>query len=361
MAGRKDKVRYAVVGLGDIAQASVLPAFFNARRNSELVALVSGSREKLSRLGARYAVAQQYSYEQFAECLAEVDAVYLALPNHLHREFAVAAARAGVHVLCEKPLAPSVAEAEEMVAAAVENGVRLMTAYRLHFEPGTLSSLEIARSGELGDLRYFHAAFSMQVAEGDVRLQPEVVGGGPLFDIGVYGINAARQFLGAEPIEIIAIPANNGESRFASTHEMISAVLRFPGDRLASITASAGAASSGWYEIVGTRGRLRMDPGFGYGVVLQRVVEANGSSRRSHFSLRDQFAPEILHFSDCVLEHREPGPSGLEGLADVRVIAAILESSRTRSSVRLPERTLASRPDLTLSSRRFPPPAKNLK
>jgi glucose-fructose oxidoreductase len=137
------KVRYAVVGLGYISQVAVLPAFANARRNSELVSLVSDDPVKQRTLGKRYGISRTYSYEAFEECLAsrEVDAVYIALPNHMHRDFAVKAAEAGVHVLCEKPLAVTESECEEMIEAAERHRVRLMTAYRLHFERANLKAV----------------------------------------------------------------------------------------------------------------------------------------------------------------------------------------------------------------------------
>lgn len=353
MAPRR-KVRYAVVGLGYIAQGAVLPAFRNASRNSELAALVSGSRSKLAALGESYAVAQRFTYEELPECLEQVDAVYIALPNHMHRDYAVAAANAGVHVLCEKPLAVTVAECEEMIAAAEANDVRLMTAYRLHFETGTLRSLDLTRGGDLGKPRYFHASFSMQVAAGNIRLGAEDQGGGPLYDLGVYCINAARHLFGDEPVEVTAFTANDGEQRFAATHEMVSCVLRFPHERLASLTVSAGAVDSGWYEVLGAKGRLRMEPAFEYAEALERHLEVEGRSRRARYGKRDQFAPEILHFSDAVLKRRDPGPSGHEGLADVRVVQAVLESARTGRAVKLAPMPAPAQPGSRLALRKPP-------
>ena len=140
-------VRYAVVGLGYIAQVAILPAFAHARRNSRLTALVSDDPIKLRDLGRRYGVEACYSYRRFAECLGsgEIDAVFIALPNFLHRDYAVAAARAGIHVLCEKPLAVTESECEDIIRAAEEADVRLMTAYRLHFEKANLEAIGLAR------------------------------------------------------------------------------------------------------------------------------------------------------------------------------------------------------------------------
>jgi glucose-fructose oxidoreductase len=347
-------VRYAVVGLGYISQVAVLPAFRNARRNSRLVALVSGDETKRQELSRKYRVKRSYDYEDYADCLEQVDAVYLALPNHLHRDYAIAAAEAGVHVLCEKPLAPTAQDCERMIAAAREHDVRLMTAYRLHFERATLKAIETARAGELGQLRFFTSAFSMQVREGNIRLLDESLGGGPLYDLGVYCINAARHLFGAEPFEVMARAANDGERRFAETHEMMSCLLRFPGERLATFTCGAGSADVGWYELVGTSGTLCTDPAYELAEALEQWVTVDGRTTKSRYPKRDQFAPQLLHFSDCVLEGREPEPSGREGWADVRVIEALLESARSGRAVALEPIGPVGAPSIELEQRRPP-------
>jgi len=142
------RIRYAVVGLGYISQIAVLPAFEHAKSNSTLAAVVSGDREKLNTLARKYKV-RGYSYEQYADCLNSglIDAVYIALPNYMHGEYTEAAARAGIHVLCEKPMAMDEAECESMIAAAQTAKIKLMVAYRLHFERGNLQAVEWVNSG----------------------------------------------------------------------------------------------------------------------------------------------------------------------------------------------------------------------
>src|SRR5919109_4884539 len=143
-SSQSPKIRYAVVGLGHIAQVAVLPAFAHAG-NSELTALVSDDPEKLEKLGRKYRVKNRYSYAEYDECLAggEVDAVYIALPNHLHREYSERAARAGVHILCEKPMAVTEEDCLSMIRVAEENQVKLMIAYRLHFEEANLKAIDL--------------------------------------------------------------------------------------------------------------------------------------------------------------------------------------------------------------------------
>src|SRR5712672_3038323 len=160
MSGKRkpnQKIRYAVVGIGHLAQVAVLPAFKGAA-NSELAAIVSGDAEKQNKLGKKYCIEQVYSYDEYDRVLSQVDAVYLVLPNHLHREYAVRAANAGVHVLCEKPMAVTEEECDAMIEAAHHNHVKLMIAYRLHFEEANLEAIRLAKGGKLGNLRIFDSA-----------------------------------------------------------------------------------------------------------------------------------------------------------------------------------------------------------
>jgi predicted dehydrogenase len=342
------RVRYAVVGLGHIAQVAVLPAFAHAE-NSELAALVSDDPEKLEKLGRRYKVKARFSYDQYDECLRSgvVDAVYIALPNHLHRSYAERAARAGVHVLCEKPMGVTEEDCLSMIRVAEENGVKLMVAYRLHFEEANLKAIDLVQGGKLGDARLFDSVFTMQVKEGDIRLSPRELGGGTLYDIGIYCINAVRNLYGAEPMEVTAFSSNKGDPRFSHCEEMTSAILRFPGrERLASFTCSFGAADVSTYRVVGTDGNLVMDPAYEYAGELVQRVTIKGKTRERKFPKRDQFAPELVSFSECILTGAAPEPSGWEGLADVRVIRALYRSADTGQPVSLEPFEKQDRPSL---------------
>jgi predicted dehydrogenase len=342
------KIRYAVVGLGHIAQVAVLPAFAHAE-NSELAALVSDDPEKLEKLGRRYKVKERFGYDQYDDCLRSgiVDAVYIALPNHLHRSYTERAAQAGVHVLCEKPMAVTEEDCLSMIRTAEENGVKLMVAYRLHFEEANLRAIDLVQSGKLGDARLFDSVFTMQVKEGDIRLSPRELGGGTLYDIGIYCINAVRNLYGAEPMEVVAFSSNNGDPRFQQCEEMTSAILRFPGrERLASFTCSFGATDVSNYRVVGTNGDLVMDPAYEYAEELVQKVTINGKTRERKFAKRDQFAPELISFSECILSGASPEPSGWEGLADVRVIRALYRSADTGRPVTLEPFDKEDRPSL---------------
>jgi len=342
----KGKIRYAVVGLGWIAQEDVLPAFATKCENSELSAFISEDPVKIEALSQKYGVRHSYSYNEFEKCLnsGEIDAVYIALPNHLHCEYTVRAAKAGVHVLCEKPMAVTEEECEQMIRAAHDHNIKLMIAYRLHFDKANMEAVEIAKSGQLGDVRIFNSVFTQQVVEGNVRLEKIAIGGGTVYDMGVYCINAVRYLFQDEPTEVFAVSANNGEKRFEQIDEMTSAILKFPGERLATFTSSFGAAPVSTFQIVGTQGDLRMDSAYSYQGELKQQITINGQTQERSFPSGDQFAAEITYFSDCLLTDKEPEPSGVEGLADIRIIQSLYQSARTGKPVQLWEFKRQHRP-----------------
>ena len=323
-------LRFAVIGLGHIAQAAVLPAFRHARPHAELTALVSGSRAKLSKLSTRYGVRHRVSYDDADQLFAsgDIDAVYIALPNTLHAEWTVRAANAGLHVLCEKPLATSVRDCERMIEACARNGVRLMTAYRLHFERCNLEVAQLVRRKRIGDARFFDSQFSMQVRPGNIRVDREL-GGGPEWDIGIYCINAARYLFAAEPTRVWATATNSGDRRFTEVPETVQVVMKFPANRAANFIVSFGAADCARYEVVGTKGSVVVDPAYEYAAGLAYELKIGERKRKKSFAKSDQFAPELVHFAKCVRAGRDPEPSGKEGLIDVAIIEAIHRSIKS--------------------------------
>jgi predicted dehydrogenase len=270
--------------------------------------------------------------------------VYIAVPNSGHREFTERAARAGVHVLCEKPMAETVEDCAAMIAVCNEHNVRLMIAYRLHFDEANLRAIELVQSGKLGNPRIFTSVFSQQVRPDDVRTKRELAGGA-VFDMGVYPINAARYLFGAEPDEVFATSFSTDE-RMHGVDETTTAILRFPGGRVAQLTASLCAAHVSTYRVIGTEGDLRVEPAFGMGK-LEHHLTLDGKTTTYRFSAHDQFAPELVAFSNCILSGTEPEPSGEEGLADVRIVQAIFESARSGKVVRLMPFERSQRPSVS--------------
>ena len=326
------KIRYAVVGLGWFAQASALPAFANTE-NSEVVALVSDDPTKRREVAKKYAIeeSQTYSYAQYDDLLnsGTIDAVYIALPNQLHCDYTLRAAKAGVHILCEKPMAVTVAECEQMIAAAQEYNVKLAIAYRLHFDAANLQAVEIVKSGQSGEPRFFHSIFAQQTEGSNSRMKA-VSGGGTIEDIGIYCINAARYIFQSEPISVFATSASKPEERFREVAEMTSAIMHFPGDRLATFTCSFGAAKLATYQVIGTAGHLHVEPAYAIQAHIKHVLSIDDEPQQEYkFEPHDQVAAVFTYFSDCVLQDKEPEPSGQEGLIDVKIIRALKESIET--------------------------------
>ncbi|MEK2645748.1 Gfo/Idh/MocA family protein [Bdellovibrio sp. BCCA] len=343
------KIRYAVVGLGNIAQVAVLPAFKGASANSELTALVSGDDDKLKTLGKKYKVKNLYNYRDFDKCLhsGEIDAVYIATPNVNHHGFAVEAARAGIHILTEKPMALTEDDCISMLEEAEDNNVKLMVAYRLHFDPANLQAIETARNGKLGELRIFNSTFTYQVTDpNNIRLKYDM-GGGPLYDIGTYCINAARYLFQDEPVEVFATALSNPrDERFSEVEEMAAVTLRFRKARLANFVVSFGAAATAAYDLIGSEGSLRLEHAYEYADDMKMTTTIDEKDTVKRFKKHDQFAPEIEYFSKCILNNEDPEPSALEGLYDIRIINAIFESARTKRSVKLDYVTKKNRPDI---------------
>jgi predicted dehydrogenase len=334
-AGSRGKVRYAVVGLGHIAQVAVLPAFAHAA-NSEVTALVSDDPAKLKALARKYKTVEgTFSYDEYEACLEQVDAVYIALPNHMHADYTVRAAKAGVHVLCEKPMAVTAAECQKMIAACRDNNVKLMIAYRLHFEEINLAVIDLIRRGKIGEPKFFNSSFSMTVRDGDIRTKKDM-GGGSLYDIGVYCINAARYLFRAEPTEVTAVSVNSGVKKLKEIDESTGAILKFDDGRVASFVTSFNAADVAEYRVVGTKGQIHVDPAYEYAEGLEYEMIIDGKSSKKRIGKRDQFAAELLYFSKCVHENRQPEPSGEEGMQDVRIVEALYESSRRGKTVAIP-------------------------
>jgi glucose-fructose oxidoreductase len=336
----------AVIGQGHFAQAAVLPAI-EALEDVELTALVSGSPHKLSELGERYGVRTLAHYDDLDELLARgrIDAVYIAVPNDMHAEMTLIAARHGVHVLCEKPMAPTEPECMQMIRACQSRGIRLMIAYRLHFEAANLIAIEVARGGEIGEPRIFSSTFSMQVREGNTRIQARR-GAGPLYDLGVYCVNAARYLFRAEPTEVLALKATGRDARFASVDEAYAVTLRFPDERVAQFTCSFGAADRAHYEVLGTGGILTLDNAYEYAAEMTMRVHGEHGQKERTFPKRDQIAAEIEYFARCIREGIDPEPSGWEGLADIRILQAIQSSARFGRSVPIEAVRPNKRPDL---------------
>ena len=346
-----NKVRFAVVGVGWISQAAFLPGIAHTG-NSEVVALVTGHREKAEKVGEKYGIQKVYSYDELDELLrsGDVDAVYLATPNEDHVELAVKTLDAGVHLLLEKPMATSVAECERMLAASKRTGAKLMIAYRLHFEPGTLKAIERVRDGQIGKIRYFNSSFSQPISGQNHRAK-HGFWAGPVPDMGTYPLNAVRNLFGAEPVEVFATGVCTDPTKFLGVDgkpfdDTVAVTLKFEAERVASFVVSYNGGDLDDYRIVGAKGDLFSQPAYQVGVAIEHVVTVDKSTSTEKFKKTDHFGGEVRYFAECILNDRTPEPDGEEGMLDVRVLAAIERALLTGEVQKLDPVHRKRRPDL---------------
>jgi predicted dehydrogenase len=332
------RIGYCVIGLGRIATH-----FLEGTKNSahsKITALVSGHRDKAERIAAQYGVPREaiYSYEEFDRIAANsaIDAVYVALPNSMHAEYTIRAAKAGKHVLCEKPMAISSAECVQMIDACKAAHVKLMIAYRLHFEPITLKALDIVRSGKLGRLQAMEGANGFNIKPGEWRYTKKLGGGGSLFDVGIYCINAFRMFAGEEAFGYQAqVSTQDHDERFKEVEENVSWLMRFPSGAMATGASTYGATMPGFYRLHGALGWLEVGTFTYQGQRIQGRYAASPERGAPSVNIDEtsqemdpmQFVRQADHFSECILQDRTPQAPGEEGLADLRCIEAIYQAA----------------------------------
>jgi predicted dehydrogenase len=337
------RIGYAVVGLGHLALEEVLPAL-SSSKYSRLVALVSGDEKKMEKVAMQYGVKPNscYSYGRYDEIKdnTDVSVIYIILPNGMHKEFTIRGARAGKHILCEKPMANSAAECRQMIAACKKANVKLMVAYRMQFQPHTLKLKEMIKGERFGKIRYIEAANGQSSANpGHWRHHVELAGGGALPDIGIYCLNTVRFILGREPIEVFAYQyATPGDPLFKDTEELISWQMKFDGGLIATCMAHYKVHEIKTMRIHAERGWMFMDKAFAYKGQQLSTSRAEGDEEIQEtigLTEPNQFAEEMDHFSQCIMKDKNPLTSGEEGLRDHMIMEAIYRSARTAKPVKI--------------------------
>jgi predicted dehydrogenase len=336
------KIGYCIVGLGRISMDQFMPGV-KISKDSKIVALVSGHRDKAERVAGEYDVPHSaiYNYENYDSIHNNpaIDAVYIALPNNMHAEYTIRAAKAGKHVLCEKPMANSVKECEQMIAACKQADRKLMIAYRCQYEPTNLKVIELLRQGYAGKLQIMSSSNGFNIHPGEWRLNKKMAGGGPLVDVGIYSIQAMRYLTGEEPTVVDAYwSVVDHDGRFNEVEENVVWTFRFPSGVLAHCATSYGTNFiGGSARAIGSEGMLELNPAFGY-QGLHLTGKAQGKSPID-VAFNDpsprQFATEADYFSDCILQNKEPKTGGEEGLRDERIITAIYKSCAEGKPVKL--------------------------
>jgi predicted dehydrogenase len=323
-------VGFAVLGLGALAQTAILPAFRNTQQ-AELIAVVSRDSEKARRVASSHGV--PYAYGSLEDCLANplVEAVYIATPPGRHLPEADAVARAGRHVLCEKPLAMTAAEAAEMVATCAQQPVLLMTAYRKCFEASMVFVRDLILSDRLGALKILHTSFSEIHAQPQITpawiLDRRLAGGGPLMDLGIYCIHAARWLAGEIPVSVSGFQWTHDRSLFREVEEGIAFSMYFPSGLVAQASTCYSAALSSMLYVEGTRGSVSLIPAYPY--EQERTLSARFGDEwlQKTFPVVDEFRPQIEAFCQAIRGGKLPPSGGAEGYVDMAIIEAIYRSA----------------------------------
>ena len=334
----------AVVGLGTLALENIIPGFAEAK-SVRLAALVSGEPDKARVVAAQYGVPEKnlYDYASFDRIKDNpaIDIVYIVLPNALHAEFTIRAARAGKHVLCEKPMAATVAEAQSMVDACHAAGRSLMIAYRLQYTPEHRTIIQMARSRAYGAVRMIEAVNGQNDApDGQWRQIRRLAGGGSLPDVGLYCLNAFRYITGEEPVAVTAQTTQpRNDPRFREIEDVATFTLRFPSGVIASGTSAYSFHESRFLRVHAETGWFGIDPAFGYDnlqLAINRKAGRASATETRRFTPRSQFAAEMDAFAASLHAGQEPRTGGAEGLQDMKLMAAIYQAASGGGVVTLP-------------------------
>ena len=344
------RVGYAVVGLGHLTLEEILPALSQCKK-SKLVALVSGDRDKALKVARQYGVSEKaiYNYQNYDTLRdnPEVQVIYIVLPNALHEEFTVRGAKAGKHILCEKPMAVSSAQAQRMIDACKAANRKLMIAYRIQYEPHNRTVRDLVRSNQYGKVKLIEASNGQNSANPQHwRHKLALAGGGALPDVGIYCLNTIRFLLGEEPTEVFASQYSTpGDPRFREVEEQVVWQMKFPSGVQANCATGYGYHEYRQYRVLAEKGWLMMQPAFAYkGLELKRSRAEGMMELTETVNLmeKNQFATEIDHMSECVQQNKTPFTPGEEGLQDHRIMEAIYQSAREGRPVKLPA---VSKPD----------------
>jgi predicted dehydrogenase len=324
---RRKKLGWALVGLGSLSANQIAPALAKTQ-HAELTAVVTGTPQKGVDWRAKYGLGenQVYNYETFDRILDDpaVDVVYIVLPNSMHHEFTIRAAKAGKHVFCEKPMANTAAECREMIAACEAAKRKLGVAYRCQLEPHHREAIRFAREETFGPVHHIEAGFGFKIGDPTQwRLRKNLAGGGALMDVGVYALQACRYLAGEEPAEIVALETKTDPVKFAEVDETIQWSMKFPSGITANCLTTYGFNGKNDFTAYASKGRFGIESAYGYsgqkGWTSKKEIPMT-------FPATDHFVVEIDAFSEAILMDRPFEPSGTEGLRDLLVVESIYRS-----------------------------------
>lgn len=335
---RKDekKLGVALVGLGSYAKNQLAVALENGK-NCYLAAIVTGTPAKAEEWSKKYNLTKDniYNYQNFDEIAKNkaVDIIYVVTPNSLHKEFVIRAAKAGKHVMCEKPMATSVADCEEMIKACQDAGVQLGVGYRMHFEPFTQEVIRIGQKKEKGLVRFMQTNFGFTIGDPTQwRLKKAMAGGGPLMDVGIYCVQASRYVTGEEPLWVTAQfgPITDTE-RFKDVEESVSWQMEFPGGAMVNGFSSYKSNIEQLY-ISADKGWIQMGPAYSYGPIKGRTNDGEMKFPVVHHQtvMMEAICKEFIETGKFP-KHID----GEEGRKDMKILMSIYEAAQTGKRISL--------------------------
>ena len=331
----RPRLGWALCGLGGLSENQIAPAL-EKTEHCRLAGIITDTPDKARKWQAKYKIPDRsvYTYDTMAKMAdnKSIDVVYIVTPNALHAQQTLAAAKAGKHVYCEKPMEVSTERCQQMIDACKAAKRKLGVAYRCQFDPNHLECMRLVREKAFGDLRFIEAGFSVFIGDaGQWRLKRALSGGGALLDVGIYALQAARYLSGEEPVTVTALEQKTDPVKFAEVDQSMLWQMKFPSGALASCTTSYDSGFSTYIRVNAQRGSFGLEPAFGY---------TGNKGRRSDgkeiaLPAPDLFAAEMDDFARCILEDKTSKVSGEEGLRDVKIMMAIYEAARTGRAVSL--------------------------
>lgn len=329
------KLGFALAGLGSLSTHQIAPAL-QKTKFCKLTGLITGHPDKAERWKAQYNIPEKniYNYDTMEQMAGnpDIDVVYVVTPNGLHAEHSIKAAKAGKHVLCEKPMEVSPEKCQQIIDACKEAGRQLAIGYRLHFEPNNLECVRLARENVFGKVKMIEAGYGFRIGDPNQwRLNLALSGGGPLMDVGIYALQAARYITGEEPVLVSAVASNSDPVKFKDIEESIAWQLKFPSGVIANCDTTYGFNGLDRYKVLAERGWFELSPAYGYGGLQGR----RSDNRWTPLPSVDHFAAEMDEFAQCILENRPTRVPGEEGLRDLKIMMAIYEAAKTGKAITL--------------------------
>ncbi len=320
LTGKQKKMGIALVGLGYYSTKLLAPAL-QETQTAYLAGIVTGTPAKEGLWMEKYGIPRKnvYNYENFDEIAGnpDIDIIYVVLPNSMHKEYTIRAARAGKNVICEKPMALNAGECREMIDACRQNGVELSIGYRMQFEPYTQKVMRLGQEQVFGKVLQISCGAAFRNSSVDHWKLRRSMGGGAMMDMGVYPLQAARYVTGEEPFRVNARSYSTRPDIFHDVEEVMLFDLMFPSGAVASL-ATGFHANFNYLKVFAERGRFELEPFSGY-----RGIKGRTSKGELEFPGINQQAAQMDEVAECILQGKPMRVPGEEGLKDMIVVDQI--------------------------------------